>query len=256
MLVDSHAHLDDRRFSEDLDDVLARAGEAGVRRIVTVGTGIPSCEKAVAMARRHPDSIIAAVGLDPHRADEVDDSALGRLAELARDPVVVAVGETGLEYHHRTSSHVAQKKVFEAQIGLALDADLPLIIHCREAFDDCLAILRSHRKPSLRGVAHCFSGGVAEAEAFLELGFLISFSGVLTFPNAEGLREVARNIPLDKALIETDCPYLAPQSKRGRRNEPAYVMHVAESLAKARNIPLAEVVEASSANAARLFGVA
>ena len=232
MFIDSHAHLDAERFNDDLEAVLARAVEAGVHRIVTVGTGIASCEEAIALAQSRPEHIAAAVGLDPHRADDVDDAALTRLAELLGDSNVIAVGETGLEYHHRTSSHEAQKRIFEAQIQLALDVNMPLVIHCREAFGDCLAILRSHRQPTLRGVAHCFSGGVAQAEAFLELGFMISFSGVLTFPNAGELREVARCVPLEKALVETDCPYLAPQPKRGKRNEPAYVAYVAEALAE------------------------
>jgi len=256
MLVDSHAHLDDERFASDIGEVLTRAAEAGVGRVVTVGTGIASCEKAIALAHEKAGQVSAAVGIDPHHAATAEAGALDRLAELARDPRVVAVGETGLEYHYGTSSRESQRRIFEFHIRLALDANLPLVVHCREAFEDCLAILQNHAGQSLRGVAHCFTGDIGQAEAFLKLGFCVSFGGIVTFPNAKALREVARRVPLEKVLVETDAPYLAPQARRGKRNEPAYVKYVADALAEIRGISVAEVGEATSANAIRLFEMA
>lgn len=255
MLIDSHAHLDDERFAADVGDVLTRARAAGIGRIVTVGTGIASCERAIALAAENPELVSAAVGIDPHHADEADDEALARLAEPARARRVVAVGETGLEYHYEAVPREAQQTAFRAQIGLALEADLPLIIHCREAFDDTLRILRECKCASLRGVAHCFTGSMADAEAFLGLGFLLSFGGIVTFPNAKRLRAVAARVPLESILIETDSPYLAPQSQRGRRNEPAYVAHVADALAEVRGITSEEAARVTSANAMGLFGL-
>ena len=253
MLFDSHAHLDDNRFAGDLDSVLRRAREAGVKHIVTVGTGLESCASAIALADVRKGFIFAAVGIHPHDADEVDGAALERLADMAAIPGVVAVGETGLDYHYENSPREAQKKLFISHIRLALEADLPIVIHCREAHADCLAILEEHQGDKLRGVAHCFSEGPRTAEKFLELGFCISFAGTLTFPNARKLREVARIVPLERMLIETDCPYLAPQPKRGRRNEPAFVGCVASVLAELRGLAPDEVGDVTARNAEGLF---
>ena len=255
MLFDSHAHLDDDRFAADRDDVLARAREAGVGRILTVGTGIPSCRKALALAEKNPDLILAAVGIDPHGADDATEGDFEALAALAAEGRVSALGETGLEYHHRTSDHDTQKRVFERQARMAVDCDLPLIIHCRDAFEDCFGILRRYACDRLRGVAHCFTGGAGEAEEFIRLGFAISFSGIVTFPNAEDIRGAAANVPLDRILIETDCPYLAPVPMRGKRNEPAFVKHVAEKIAEIRDLQFETIARATNDNAMRLFGV-
>jgi len=253
ILVDSHAHLDDARFASDLGAVLDRAREAGVQRIVTVGTGLASCEAAIALAQRNPGFVWASVGIHPHDAAGADEAALARLSELARSPGVVAIGETGLDYHYDRSPRDVQRAVFESQIRMALRLDLPVVVHCREAYEDCLAILKEHAGSGLRGVLHCFAGDRPAAEALIGTGFFISFAGPLTFPNAGKLREAARFVPLDQLLIETDCPYLAPQAVRGRRNEPAFVRHVAEALAGLRGMTAGEVAEKTSANAARLF---
>ena len=254
MLIDSHAHLDDEQFASDLDAVLSRAREAGVSRIVTVGADIASCESAVALANRNPGFVLAAVGIHPHDAEKANAASLARLEELARGPGVVAIGETGLDYHYGRSIREAQKAAFESHIRLALRLDLPIVIHCREAYADCLAILDRYGQSGLRGVAHCFSGGIDDAQRLLEMGFLLSFAGPLTFPNAGNLREVARHVPLDRVLVETDSPYLAPQPVRGRRNEPAFVAHVAATLAELHGVTARAAGEATGRNAVVLFG--
>jgi TatD DNase family protein len=252
-LVDSHAHLDDERFAPDLEAVLDRARDAGVQRIVTVGTGLASCEAAIALATRYPGFVWASVGIHPHDAAGADETALARLGELARSPGVAAIGETGLDYHYDRSPREVQRAVFESQIRLARLMDLPVVVHCREADEDCLAILSEWAGSGLRGVMHCFSGDQPTAEALVGMGFFISFAGPLTFPNAGKLRETARLAPMDRLLIETDCPWLAPQPVRGRRNEPAFVRHVAEALAAVRGMTADEVAAGTAANAVRLF---
>ncbi|MGD1000169.1 MAG: TatD family hydrolase [Candidatus Brocadiia bacterium] len=256
MLADSHAHLDDGRFAPDLTAVLDRAREAGVQRIVTVGTGLASCEAAIALAQRNPEFVCASVGIHPHDAAGADEAALARLAELARSPGVVAIGETGLDYHYDRSPRDVQRAVFESQIRIALQLNLPVVIHCREAYADCLAVLKEHAGDGLRGVLHCFAGDRATAEALIGMGFFISFAGPLTFPSAGNLREIGRLAPMEQLLIETDCPYLAPQPVRGRRNEPAFVRYVAEALAALRGMTADEVAARTAANAIRLFGPA
>ncbi len=256
MLVDSHAHLDDGRFAADLGAVLDRAREAGVERIVTVGTGLASCEAALALAERNPGFVCASVGIHPHDASGADEAALARLTELARSPGVAAIGETGLDYHYDRSPRDVQRAVFASQIRIALELNLPVVVHCREAYDDCLAVLKERAREGLRGVLHCFAGDRATADALAGMGFFISFAGPLTFPNAGNLREVARLAPMEQLLIETDCPYLAPQPVRGRRNEPASVRYVAEALAALRGTTAEQVAARTAANAARLFGPA
>jgi TatD DNase family protein len=256
VMVDSHAHLDDERFAADLGAVLDRARDAGVHRIVTVGAGLASCEAAIALARRNPALVWASVGIHPHDAAGADGAALARLVELARSPGVVAIGETGLDYHYHRSPPNAQRAIFESQIRMALRLDLPVVVHCREAYEDCLTVLKGHAGSGLRGVLHCFAGDRPTAEALIRMGFFISFAGPLTFPNAGSLREVARLVPMEQLLIETDCPYLAPQPVRGRRNEPVFVRHVAETLAALRGMTADEVAARTAANAVWLFGPA
>lgn len=261
MFIDSHAHLDDKRFASDprsgpdtgLEQVLVRARDAEVGGIITVGTDIASCEAAIALAVRNRGTVFASVGIHPHEAAQMDERAAARLAELARSSGVVAVGETGLDYHRNLSPRETQKAVFAAHIEIALKLHLPVVMHCREAYEDCLPILARYAGKGLRGVAHCFGADRRTAEALVAMGFLVSFSGTLTYPNAGELREVARFLPMDKVLIETDSPYLAPQARRGARNEPAFVKYVAEALAAARGISLSEAAEQTSANATRLF---
>jgi TatD DNase family protein len=254
MLTDSHAHLDDERFAPDLAAALDRARAAGVEHIVTVGTGLASCEAAIALARRNPGLVRASVGIHPHDAAGSDEAALARLSELARSPEVVAIGETGLDYHYNRSPRDAQRAVFESHIRIALELNLPVVVHCREAYEDCLTILKGHAGSGLRGALHCFAGDWPTAKALIGMNFFISFAGPLTFSNADPLREVARRVPMDRLLIETDCPYLAPQPVRGRRNEPAFVRYVAEALAAIRGMTADEVAARTAGNATQLFG--
>lgn len=253
MLIDSHAHLDDEQFERDLRQVLARAEEAGVGHIVTVGTGLESCEAAIALAAGHRGLISAAVGIHPHDAKQVTESELALLAALTQRPEVVAVGETGLDYYYDNSPREAQRTLFERHIESALAAGLPIIVHCRDAFDDSVAILKGFKGAGLRGVAHCFTGTAAVAEELLDLGFCISFAGPLTFRKAADLRAVAAGVPLSRTLVETDCPYMAPLPKRGKRNEPSFVRYVAEQLAQVHGISATRVAETTSANARDLF---
>ena len=255
MLVDSHAHLDDKKFEGELEAVLERARQAGVGRIVTVGSGIASSEACVRLASEYRGFLYAAVGVHPHEARLFDESAGARLRELAGADGVVAVGETGLDYHYDNSPRETQRRVFACHIELALETGLPLVVHCREAFAECLEIVRGYEAEGLRGVAHCFSGSAEDARAFLEMGFLISFGGVVTYRNAERVRRVAAGVPLDRTLVETDSPYLAPQGKRGQRNEPAFVTEVAAMLAVLHGVSAQAVASTTTRNAQRLYGI-
>ncbi len=250
MLVDSHAHLDDPAFEGDLEAVLGRAREAGVGRIVTIGTGVESSRRARGIAERHPD-VWFSPGIHPHEADS--PGPFEELRGLAAHPRAVALGETGLDYVKNYASVPNQKALFERHLELALETGKPVSIHCREAHADAVAILRAHAP--LRGVIHCFSGDGADAEAYLGLNFYLSIAGPVTYPNAQRLRDVVREIPLESLLVETDCPLLAPQKHRGQRNEPAYVRYTAAEIARARGIDPEEVAEATSRNARRLFGL-
>lgn len=250
MLTDSHAHLDDPAFAPDLPDVLRRAREAGVGRIVTIGTSLASSLRARDIAEREAD-VWFSPGIHPHEADAPGD--VDALRGLAAHPRAVAVGETGLDYFKAYASVPNQKALFVRQLEIAAEAGKPVSIHCRDAHGDCLAILRAHAP--LRGVIHCFTGDAAAVEGYLGLNFLLSIAGPVTYPKAEGLREALRAIPLENLLLETDCPLLAPQAKRGTRNEPAYVAYTAEKVAAVLGRPLDEVRAATTANAARLFGL-
>ncbi len=258
MFVDSHAHIDGEEFDADRDEVIARAREAGVRAILNVGTGDPhggNFERAVALAEKY-EGVHAAVGVHPHDAKLYDETAEGLLLEFVRDRRVVAVGEIGLDYHYDNSPREVQREVFARQLRLAREEGLPVIIHSRDADEETLEILRAEYAGAERGgVMHCFGGGPALAEGALALGFYISFAGNVTFKKADALREVALNIPFDRLLVETDCPYLAPVPHRGRRNEPAYVAATARFLAELRGVGDEELGRATSENFSRLFGV-
>jgi TatD DNase family protein len=249
MLVDSHAHLDDPAFQPDLPAVLARAREAGVGRIVTIGTDVASSRRAQAIAEREPD-VWFSPGIHPHEADAPGD--VDALRALAAHPRAVAVGETGLDYFKNRASVPNQKALFVRHLEVALEAGKPVSIHCRDAHGDAYGILRAHAP--LRGVIHCFTGDWPDAERYLSLNFLISLSGIVTYPKADRIRDAVRLIPLESLLVETDCPLLAPQKHRGGRNEPSYVRHAAAEVANVKGLPLAEVEEATARNAARLFG--
>jgi TatD DNase family protein len=259
MLVDSHAHIDGEEFDADRDEVVARSREAGVRAILNVGTGDPhggNFERALKVAQTYED-VYFAVGVHPHDAKLYDDAAEQYVADLLHGSSrTVALGEIGLDYHYDNSPRDVQREVFARQLRLAISLSLPVIIHSREADEDTLEILRTEFAGTERGgVMHCFGGGPALAEGALDLGFYISFAGNVTFKKADALREVARTVPLDRLLVETDCPYLAPVPHRGRRNEPAYVAATALFLAELRGVSQAEFGHITSGNFSRLFGV-
>lgn len=263
MLIDSHAHLTDRRFRSDLDDVLARAVEAELTAIVTVGAEPADCRavaKLVAQRRAMAGKnaclpVYGAIGVHPHEARVVTEDVLAELAELARGEGIVAIGETGLDFYRDLSPRDRQEAAFIQQLHLARAVGLPLVVHSRDANERTLTILERETGGALRGVMHCFSGDMAIAERTLALGLHIGIAGPVTYPNAGKLAQVAAHAPLDRLLIETDCPYLTPQRYRGQRNEPAYVMYVAERIAELRGISFDEVARATMANAAELFGI-
>ncbi len=253
MLIDSHAHLEMGDFDEDRDEVISRAAAAGVERIVTVGTTLSDCHKAVEIAHRHP-SVYAAIGIHPHEARTIDSETYDELKALAKDGRVVAWGEIGLDFFHRHSPPEIQLKRFEEQLRIAEELGLPFIIHDRDAHDETLALLRGW-KGKRAGVIHCFSGDVAMAETCLDMGFYLSIAGPVTFPRASQLQEVVRHVPLERLLIETDAPYLAPQPMRGKRNEPAYVAHTARQIGALKGVAFEEVGRITSESARRVFGI-
>jgi TatD DNase family protein len=255
-LFDSHAHLDFAPLAEDLDGVLTRAAAAGVTRIVAIGTGRePSAlGRALAIARDRPN-VMATVGVHPHDADHASEALLQALGDLAREASVVAVGETGLDYHYRLSTPEHQRSAFRSQLRLAARLNKPVVLHLREAHAEALAILREEGLPERGGIVHCFSGGPDQVAEYLDLGLHVSFSGIVTFPRAEPVRAAATRVPLDRLLVETDAPYLAPVPFRGRPNEPAWVWHTVSALAALRSEPCDAIGRATAANAARLFGV-
>lgn len=254
MLVDSHAHLDDARFAEDRDEVLARAWNAGVRRILTIGNGTGPDDMAcgLPLARQH-DWVFTTVGVHPHDASRMQPRHLVMMEELAAETRVLAIGEAGLDYHYDNSPRSAQREAFEAQLDLANRCDLPIVIHTREADDDMIRIL--HAKKPRRGVVHCFTSGAELAERAVDLGLMISFSGILTFGKADALRAVAAHVPDDQFLVETDAPYLAPVPHRGKRNEPAFVAETATLLAGVRGVSPEELGTRTTRNFERLFGL-
>jgi TatD DNase family protein len=248
VLVDTHAHLD---TLEDLDGVLARMSDAGVGRAVSIGVDLASSEWCVRAANEH-DRVWATVGLHPHAATDRSDELMARLEEIAADERVVAVGEAGLDFHYMHSPREIQRDVFAEQIRLAKRADKALVIHTREAWDDTFEILEREGVPS-RTVFHCWSGTVDHARRAVSLGAVLSFSGTVTFANASELRDAAAAVPLDNIVVETDSPFLTPHPHRGKRNEPSYVRFVAEKIAEVRGSGIAEIEDATTANAKRLF---
>ncbi len=254
-LIDSHVHIDFPQFAEDREAMLERARAAGVKTLLAIGTG-PGPEKldsALPFAEQH-DWIYATVGIHPHEAKGVTTQRFDQLAKLAKHPKVIAWGEIGLDYYYDHSPRETQEKVFREQMVLAKQAKLPIIIHCRDAWADCLNILGEVWQPTgLGGVLHCFSSTLEDAKRGIDMGFLISFAGNSTYPKTQNLRDIAKALPLEKILIETDSPYLAPQTYRGKRNEPAYVAEVARTLANVRDLAPEEFAAATSANFRRFF---
>jgi TatD DNase family protein len=255
-LIDSHAHIQGAEFAADFQAVIDRAHAAGVEQIVVVGGAgeLSSNEAAVAVAHSFP-GLFATVGMHPHDAKDLSEEDLKRLKELAADSKVVAVGETGLDFYYDHSPRDLQMKIFARFIHMARETNLPIVVHDRDAHSEIAEVLRSEGGEDLRGVIHCFTGDYEAAKTFLDLGFYLSFSGIITFKNAESLREVARKLPLERMLVETDSPYLAPVPHRGKRNEPAFVRLVAEAIAQVKGVGVDEVAEVTSLNARLLFGI-
>jgi TatD DNase family protein len=253
-LVDSHCHVAEPEFDADREATLSRAGASGVATIVCVGaTGpAPDNARAVALAgRRDPVRIVATVGIHPHHASTADDDAFALLERFAAGPDVVAIGETGLDFHYDFSPRPAQRDAFARSIALARRLGLPLVVHVREAHAEAAALL--HAEAVGDAVIHCFTGDVDDAARYLDLGLYVSVAGIVTFRNADALRDAVRVVPLDRLLVETDAPYLAPVPHRGRRNEPAWVREVAETVARVRGEPFEVVAAATADNARRLF---
>ena len=283
MLIDTHAHLDYPDFAADFDEVLARATAAGVTRVITIGTSLGSSRRAVELAEKYPN-VFAVIGVHPTAAEEAEDDVITPLRELAKNPRVAAIGETGLDYHRLPSANVARERktqvfaralqgetdeeiegeihdgalkskqasLFQQQLDLAAELRLNVVIHQRDAWEDTLEIMRDYGR-QLRGVFHCFGGTRAQAEEVLALGHLVSFTGIVTFKNGAAVREVAAGLSLGEFMVETDCPYLAPAPYRGKRCEPAHTRLVAESIAAARGLSLEEVARATTETAEEFF---
>jgi len=256
MLIDSHAHIQGKEYADETEAVIARAHDAGVETIIAVGGAgdMSSNAEAVALAAKF-ENVYATVGMHPHDAKDVGPDALKSLRDLASHPKVVAVGETGLDYYYNHSPHEVQRRVFAQFVHMARDAELPIVVHERDAAQPATELLRSEGAGNLRGVIHCFTGNYEAACAYLDLGFFLSFTGIITFKNAEPLRDVVRKVPLESILVETDSPFLTPVPHRGKRNEPAYVRYVAETIAKVKEMTLDEVARVTTSNVKALFGI-
>lgn len=256
MFIDSHAHIDGPEFDADRDQIIERARAAGVSTILNVGTGDPHAgvfERAVEVGKRY-ESVYTAIGTHPHDARFYDDKAEGRIKALVQDERVLAWGEIGLDFHYDNSPRDVQVEVFKRQLRAARECELPVVIHTREAESETIEILKSdYAGAERRGIFHCFSGSKELAQSALALGFMISFSGIVTFKKAEELRDVAREVPLERLLIETDCPYLTPIPYRGKRNEPAYVVEVARCLAGIHGVEVEEIGRITTENFTKFF---
>ncbi|HME88875.1 MAG TPA: TatD family hydrolase [Chthoniobacterales bacterium] len=282
MLIETHAHLDYSDFANDFDDVLRRANEAGVTRIITIGTSVESSRRAIDLAEKHPN-VFAVIGVHPTYANEAEDDVVAPLRELAKNPRVVGIGEIGLDYHRLPSVEVNKRKdvqvfnalqseteeqieaniedgaykakqsdLFEQLLDLAVELRFNVVIHQRDAWDNTLEILRNYGR-QVSCVFHCFGGTLDQANEVLDLGHLVSFTGIVTFKTGKQVREVAAKVPMDSFMVETDCPYLAPVPFRGKRCEPAYTRLVAEEIARARRVPLEEIAGATTATAQEFF---
>ncbi|GAB5046434.1 TatD family hydrolase [Thermodesulfovibrio sp. TK110] len=249
-MIDSHCHLE--MFKEEIPEIIQRAYDAGVNRIITVASDVESLDETVKIAEQYP-MVYAAVGIHPHEAKELDDKILKNIFELSRHPKVIAIGEIGLDYHYEHSSKQTQKSAFLSQLELAKDVGLPVIIHSREAFDDTVKILKE--AGISKAVMHCFSGSISQAKRAIEMGFFISISGVVTFKNAKKIKEIAQFVPDDYLMIETDAPYLAPEPMRGKRNEPAFLIYTAKALAELRGVSIEDIDRITTVNVNKLFHI-
>lgn len=251
--IDSHAHLDGPKFTDDLEGVLERAHAADVDTILTIGVDLKTSLNAAALARRYP-ALFASAGVHPHEAGKFDDADWGALRALWADPRVRAVGETGLDYFYDFSPRERQKALFRRHLEVAGEVDRPVVIHIRDAYDDAFALIAETGLPA-GGVVHCFTAGPAECERALELGLYVSIPGIVTFKNGDSIRDAIPLIPDDRLLVETDAPYLAPIPHRGRRNEPAFVVHTAARVAEVRGVSVEALKATTRANTIRLFGL-
>jgi len=254
MLIDTHCHLDFKDFDDDRDNVLKRARDTGVKAIINVGSSMEGTKRSIQIAQDN-DFIYAAIGIHPHEADSVSENDIKLFAEFVNKPKVVAIGEIGLDYYRNISSKENQKKLFISLLKTAKDADLPLIIHNREAHKDMIDILKSVMGNSVRGVMHCFSGDEAFLKTCLDMGFFISFTCNITYKNAVSLREIVKLVPMDRLLVETDAPFLSPQNFRGKRNEPMYVRYALEEIVRIRELDFDKAAEITTNNAIKLFNL-
>jgi TatD DNase family protein len=256
MLIDSHAHIQGKEYAGEADAVIARARDAAVEKIIVVGGAgdMSSNTEAIALVTRF-DDLYATVGMHPHDAKDVTEDELRTLRQLISCPKVIAVGETGLDYYYDYSPRDVQRRVFSQFIRIACDSGLPIVVHERDAAQDTANLLRSEGSGKLRGVIHCFTGDYEAARAYLDLGFYLSLTGIITFKNASALREVVQQVPLERLFVETDSPYLTPVPHRGKRNEPAYVRYVAETIAKVKELTVEEVARVTTANVKDLFSI-
>ena len=256
MFIDSHAHLDDKKYQLDRDIVIQRAQTENLEFIINIGESVPSSKSSISLAETY-SCIYAAVGIHPHHATEVEAVDLLAIKELAVNPKVLAIGEIGLDYYYYKEPEIQEKQrtLFIKQLEIAAELNLPVIIHNRESEKDFLNIFSKYGEGVLTGCMHCFSGDTAFAEECLALGLYISFAGQITFPKAEALRRAVKLVPLEKMLIETDCPYLAPQVKRGKRNEPAYLKYTAEEISKIKGVSMDVLARQTSRNVQELFRI-
>lgn len=254
MLIDSHAHLDDRRFDDDREMIINNLKNNNIELVINIGADLKTSAASVDLANKY-ENIYAAVGVHPHSAKEVNTMVMEMIKELAENEKVVAIGEIGLDFYYDNSPRDIQRKWFIEQLKLAKELDLPVIIHTRDASQETYDILKNNQDGTVRGVMHCYSGSVEMAARYIDMGFYISLGGPVTFKNARVVREVAEAVPLDKLLIETDCPYLTPEPYRGKRNEPVYVKYVAEKIAEIKGSTYKELVKATNENAKRLFNI-
>jgi TatD DNase family protein len=253
-LFDSHAHYDDNRFKNDYDQVIKKAMDSGVKYILNAGADIRSSKKGIEIAQKH-NNMHVAVGVHPHDVKDLTDKDLDVLADLCKNPKVVAVGEIGLDYYYDNSPRELQKAWFEKQIDLAKNLKLPVIVHDRDAHQDCMDIIKKAAPFENQGVFHCFAGSLEMATELLKMNFYLSVGGPVTFKNAKKTVEIIEKIPLERLLIETDCPYLAPEPHRGERNDSSYVLLVAQRIAQIRNLQIEEVAKITTDNAKRLFRI-
>jgi len=254
MLIDSHAHLDDKRFDDDRNEIIKNLESNGVQLVINPGADIPSSIKSLSLAEEYLN-IYAAVGVHPHEVQAMDHNSIETLRSLAKNNKVVAIGEIGLDYYYDFSPRDLQKKWFREQIRLAKELKLPIIVHDRDAHEDIYNIIKEELDDNLTGVLHCYSGNIQMAREYIKMGFYLSFGGPVTFKNAKTPKEVVKEIPLSSLLIETDSPYLTPEPHRGKRNEPLYVRHVATTIAYLKEISYEEVVKRTGENTKKLFKI-